>query len=37
VKPRKAGACKVGDELGKGGMAVVYRSLHEPLQREVET
>jgi eukaryotic-like serine/threonine-protein kinase len=34
-KPRKVGAYRVLKELGRGGMAVVYRGLHELLQREV--
>lgn len=32
---RKVGACRLLDELGRGGMAIVYRGVHESLQREV--
>jgi eukaryotic-like serine/threonine-protein kinase len=32
---RKVGDCKLLGPIGKGGMATVYRALHEPLQREV--
>ena len=35
VRHRKIGACRVLGELGRGGMAQVYRGVHEPLQREV--
>ncbi len=35
MKPRKVGECRILGELGKGGMATVYRAVHEPLQREV--
>lgn len=35
MKPRKVGDCRILGELGKGGMATVYRAIHEPLQREV--
>ncbi|CAM3325019.1 serine/threonine-protein kinase [Corallococcus soli] len=35
VRHRKIGACRVLGELGRGGMALVYRGLHELLQREV--
>ncbi len=35
MKPRKVGDCRILGELGKGGMATVYRAVHEPLQREV--
>jgi eukaryotic-like serine/threonine-protein kinase len=35
MKPRKVGECRILGELGKGGMATVYRAIHEPLQREV--
>ncbi|RKG99441.1 serine/threonine protein kinase [Corallococcus sp. CA053C] len=35
VRHRKIGACRVLGELGRGGMAIVYRGLHELLQREV--
>ncbi len=34
-RPRKVGACRVLGELGRGGMATVYRGIHETLQREV--
>ena len=32
---RKVGDCRILGPLGKGGMALVYRGLHEGLQREV--
>jgi eukaryotic-like serine/threonine-protein kinase len=32
---RKVGDCRILGPLGKGGMAVVYRAIHESLQREV--
>ncbi|MEW6431179.1 MAG: serine/threonine-protein kinase [Myxococcota bacterium] len=32
---RKVGDCRLLGPLGKGGMAQVYRAIHEPLQREV--
>ncbi len=32
---RKVGDCRILGELGKGGMGVVYRGVHEALQREV--
>ena len=32
---RKVGDCRILGPLGKGGMAQVYRGLHEGLQREV--
>ncbi|RKH04669.1 serine/threonine protein kinase [Corallococcus carmarthensis] len=35
LRHRKIGACRVLGELGRGGMALVYRGLHELLQREV--
>ena len=35
TKPRKVGPYRVLQEVGRGGMAVVYRGVHEPLQREV--
>jgi eukaryotic-like serine/threonine-protein kinase len=35
VRHRKIGAYRVLGELGRGGMAQVYRGLHEQLQREV--
>ena len=35
TKHRKIGAYRVLGELGRGGMALVYRGLHEGLQREV--
>nr|WP_167548702.1 serine/threonine-protein kinase [Corallococcus exiguus] len=35
IRHRKIGACRVLGELGRGGMALVYRGLHELLQREV--
>ncbi len=35
AKPKKVGECRILGELGKGGMATVYRAIHEPLQREV--
>jgi eukaryotic-like serine/threonine-protein kinase len=34
-KPRKVGPYRVQRQIGRGGMAVVYRGLHEGLQREV--
>ena len=32
---RKVGDCRILGPLGKGGMALVYRGVHELLQREV--
>ena len=32
---RKVGDCRLLGPLGKGGMAQVYRAVHESLQREV--
>ncbi|GMU61921.1 MAG: hypothetical protein AMXMBFR34_36840 [Myxococcaceae bacterium] len=32
---RKVGDCRILGALGKGGMATVYRAIHESLQREV--
>ena len=32
---RKVGDCRLLGPLGKGGMALVYRGVHETLQREV--
>ncbi len=35
MRLKKVGDCRILDQLGEGGMATVYRALHEPLQREV--
>jgi serine/threonine-protein kinase len=33
--PKKVGSCRILKEVGRGGMAQVYRGVHEVLQREV--